>query len=735
MEQNYSSTKLPTAASQTPSMAGATWANPSRITADDGSSATLGYFSGGDSGAEIHGTDFDFQQLPPEAVIDGIQVTIDGSQTGCYGNVSLDNITGVSSKDMGALNGNFGGSTDLWGADTIDPSEIASIGVTVNTGDVSGGDGNASIDYISITVFWHIEMTNTADADVPTRFDYKVYSREGLYLGLLPKVTSKFGFAQDINSAGSSIVVTCGKFVRNEVTASPLLTEGGDVITTEDDLPILTTSTELLVTTGNSHDDAIFKNSNRVKVWMYNKYYPNGKLMFSGQINRIEFKYGGADPTVKLTVYSDGLDLNNFIARGYPFSYTDDVTQSTAGSYKTVSADGGKGAGYVSYGQTWITGGGVSNIGSIRLGFNGTANVTVAIYDAVNGNLLGSVKKAVSTTWGPNSVVQFDFPSLIPLSPSTTYFFAVWVDPGQSIQVASASSDVYANGSLYEATYAGGSGGGSFGAITGDLYFITASGLPTTTATYSSDDPVADMAHGILLDYNSRGGYITERDFEATGLSLTYTFVVATILDAIKKILELCPTGYYFNIDLGTAEIDIKEMSTTPDFTVVRGRHINELNLAMSIEQVKNYLLLSGGDAGGGSNLYRDYTDNESASAYGIRTATKSDNRITLTATADALGDSFIEENADERQETSLIIKDEHLDISLFVPGKTIGFKNFGNFIDDMVLQIVRREPNFSDGVANLTLGRLPVRMNDDVQRINRELLNEQTINNPSAPS
>jgi len=732
MEQNYSSTKLPTVGASSAIGGASAWSNPSRITADDGSSASWAAFMGGQHSA-ITGSSFAFQQLPPEAVIDGIQVFVDGSQTGCYGDVTL-NITGTTFKDIGALNGSYGDATDLWGADSIDPADIAGISVTISASDVSGGDGIASIDYVSITVFWHIEMAQVQNDDVPTRFDYKVYSRDGAFLGLLPKVTSKFGFAQDINSAGSSIVVTCGKFVKNETTVTPLLTEDGDIITTEDDLPILTTSTELLVTTGDSPDDAIFKNSNRVKVWMYNKYYPNGKLMFSGQINRVEFKYGGADPTVKLTIYSDGLDLNNYIARGYPFNYTTEVSQATQnGSYASSVAGGDKGGGWLVYGQSFTTDSDQTNIGSISVMLQGTATVTMSLYDGPNGNLIGSVTQAVAN--GSAAVTAFDFAALIDANPSDEYFFALWLAPGQSINVYRYSPSPYAGGSAYESSYGGGSGGGSFTPLTTDLYFIVKSGVPTTTTTYSTDDPVTDMAHGILLDYNSRGGYITEGDFEATGLSLTYTFVVATVLDALKKILELCPAGYYSYIDLGTAQIDIKAMSTTPDFTIVRGRHITELNLALTIEQVKNYLLLSGGDVGGGVNLYREYADSASTSAYGIRTATKSDNRITLAATADAIGDSFTEENAGEVQETHLIVKDEHIDITQFIPGKTIGFKNFGNFIDDMVLTIVRREPNFSDGVANLTLGRLPVRMNDEIQRISRELLNEQTINNPSAPS
>lgn len=732
MEQNYSSTKLPTSAASSAIGGASAWSNPSRITTDDGSSATWGAFAGGQH-SEISGSNFDFQKLPPQAIIDGISVTVDGSQTGCYGDITL-NLTGTTFKDIGALTGSYGGPTDLWGASSIDLSEISSLSITISASDVSGGDGIASIDYVSITLYWHIEMENTTDADVPTRFDYKVYANDGRFLGLLPKVTSKFSFAQDINSAGSSIVVTCGKFVKNEVTVSPLLTEAGDVITTESDLPILATETDLLVTTGESDEYAIFKNSNRVKVWMYDKYYPNGKLMFSGQINRVEFKYGGSDAQVKLTIYSDGLDLSNFIARGYPFAYTNDVVQTSTGSSSTITADGGKGAGWNKYGQSFITGGSVTNIGQIQVGLNGTADVTVSLYDGPNGNLLASVTRSISTSGWEDTA--FNFSQLVPVNSNDEYFFGVGVAPGQSILISNASTSVYANGAMYQSNYAGGSGGGSWTELTKDLWFKTAYGVPTTTTTYTSDDPVTEMAHGILLDYNDRGGYITERDFEATGLSLTYTFVVSTILDALKKILELCPTGYYQYIDLGTADIDIKQANyVTPDFVIVRGRHISELNLALSIEQVKNYLLLSGGDTGGGTNLYRDYTDAESANNFGIRTATKSDNRITLSATADAIGDSFIEENANEVQETTVVLKSEYLDITQFTPGKTIGFRNFGNFIDEMILQIVRREPNFSEGIVTLTLGRLPIRMNDEIQRINRDLLNEQTINNPTAPS
>jgi hypothetical protein len=738
MEQNYSSTKLPTAASTqdtghtTP---GAVWANPTRIVADDGSSATFNAYLPGQS-SSLTGSSFGFQKLPPSAVIDGIQVYVEGSQVGCFTSVGL-NISGSTPKDGGALGLVYGGPKDKWGKTSITIAEIAALAAYVDAGDVSGGDGYASVDHMTVTVFWHIAQAQVFDADVPTRFDYKMYSSAARFLGNLPNVTSKFGPAQDINSAGSSIEVICGKYVNNPVTAVPLQAEDGNTLETESGLPITVAQSEITVARGNSKDDAIFKNGNRLKVWMYNKYYPNGKLMFSGQVNRVKFRYGATDKAVKLTVFSDGVDMVQYIARGYPFAYTPDQTQNSYNTVLNAFFEGGKGSGWTTYGQTWTTGAGVNNLASLALMLQGTADVLLGIYDAPNGNLIGSATKSISN--GTPAEVLFEFAQLIPVTPNTQYFFALWLSPGQNVNVyMQFPGNVYVGGSGYQSDYSGGSGGGAFatnGDASADLYFKTASGLPTTTATYTSQDPVTGMGSKILLDYNARGGYIKEGDFDASGLSLTYTFVVANIYSAFQKIVEMIQTGYYMYIDLGTAEMDLKQMSQTADFTVVRGRDFSQLDIDLSIEQVQNYLLLTGGEVSPGVNAYRDYQDAESSTNYGLRTATKSDNRMTQTATMDAVGQSFIEENSQETQETQLIVLNSMMDITLLKPGKTIGFRNFDSFVDEIVVPIVRREPNYNAGVVVLTLGRLPVRQSDEIQRLNRELLFEQTINNPTAPS
>ena len=733
MQQDYQITKAPTTASTSASGGHGTpslWQNVSRITADDGSSASWGAFEGG-QGSEISGNNFGFV-LPPDAVIDGIQVNIDGSQTGSYGNVTI-NVPGTSGKAIGALNGSYGSSTDLWGATSIDPDDIESISVSADTTDVSGGDGVATMDYMSVTVYFHIDLV-TAPADVPTRVAYKVYSRDNRYLGELPKVNTPFAFPQDINSAGSTIQLTCGSTIDGGVITEPLLTQSLEPIQTQDGEDILATVSTNLIARGNSPDDALFKNSNRIKIWVYNYWYPNGKLMFSGQVNKVSFKYGGGTSAVNLTVISDGLDLSNIIARGFPFAYTNDQAQTGQDGYVTVSEGGGKFSGWQRYGQSFTTGASTHNIGAIALLVQGSADVSVNLYDAPNGNFLGSVTKNVND--GAPTVEQFNFPQLIGVPVSTVRFFSISLGEGQSLNVyRNSNSAGYSGGAMYDSSYSGGSGGGSYISSTGDLYFVSKYGAPTTSITFNSKDPVTNMASDVLADYNTRGGYIHRRNFQATGLSLSYPFNMATVFDVIKKVLELSPTGYYSYIDLGTAEIDIVQMSETADFTIVRGKDVNQMELSLSIEQVKNYLLETGGEVSPGVNLFKEYSSPLSAAFYGPRYVSKTDNRVVLDATADAIGETFIEENADETQDTTVTILNTTMDITLLTPGKTLGFRNYGNFIDEMILPIARREINLSAGYTTLTLGRLPVRQSDEIQRINRDLQNEQTVNNPSAPS
>lgn len=720
------------------------WANPANIFADDGANATSAFFNTIFQTQELNGATFGFG-IPSNAVIDGIKLEMEVPSSNRWfeaastmklkkaGVLVGNNKSGTGSVSSGVYT--YGGSTDLWGTTWTAAEVNASnfgfgfIGALTS----SPNDFSIAIDYVRITIYWHYSVDVSA-ADVPKRYLYKVFN-DGVYLGNLPKVTNRFGYSLDINSAGSSINIECG--VSADTSALPgsrLVTEAGDPITTENNEYIYTDGQPSLVSAGNSIDPTIIQNGNRIEIWEYSYYHPNGKLMFKGQVNRIEAGFGtGAENKIKLLLLSDGLDLDNYIARGSPFAYTADVTQIVFGSSAVITQDS-KGAGWNRYGQTWVVGAGVTKLGAINLAFLGAANVTVTVYDGLNGSALGSVTQVVDTG-GLTSGIQFGFASLIDVVAGGTYFLSVAVGAGQSITIFYSATNPYANGKMYNSNYAGGSGGGSWAEVVGsDLYFVTFSGLATTTATYTSKDPTTQMFKPIIDDYRARGGLLnySSSSVDATGLSLTATFNTETIFDAMRKVLSLAPNGFYFYVDLGTDIIYFKNTLSTATYKLIKGRHLNKINLIMSIENVKNDLLFSGAETAG-TNLYTEYEDPISQGNYGIRLERKSDNRVSIQASADAIGESFIDENANEYYETTVTVLDRTMDITLFKPGQTVGLRGFGSFVDRQVMQVVRLE--YSPDSINLTLGNMPKRFSAEYEKTIRGLLAQQTVANPAAPS
>lgn len=395
------------------------WSNPSNALTDNGSSATVGFSSGGERSNELTLTNFGFT-IPTDAIIDGVVVTLDGGQFSAYGSVNVITAsTAGTSKDAGTFGTSYGDVDDLWGL-TLTPALVnaTGFGLTVFAGDVSGGDGSASVDYAEITVYWHYDTT-VNPAEVPIRHEYKVYSNQGQFLGLVPKVVSKFGFSQDINAVGSQIGIEVGISAdTSSLASSRITTEAGDPILTEDDKYLMTEGQPPVITQGVNNDNfTLFRNGNRVVVYEYNYWYPNGKVMFAGQINRIEAGFGGGgEETIRLTVLSDGIELDNYVARGTPFTYTDSVSQTSQNNYVTVQ-NAPKGGGINRYGQVYQNAS-ATNLGAIKLRLLGTATVTLDFYDNVNGNFLGSTTQSVNTA-GAAAVVQFGFPSLITISAST----------------------------------------------------------------------------------------------------------------------------------------------------------------------------------------------------------------------------------------------------------------------------------------------------------------------------
>lgn len=723
--------------------ADADWTNPNNIKAEDGAVAQSSYWVTKGGSGNIAGSNFGFS-LPSTVIIDGIQVDVKFSGTNLGGETVILSNNGGSktatrniSQNPGSLTWvSIGGPTDMWGqAWTYSDLNNSGFNALINAfASHSPADAVMNIDAVRITVFYHIGLPSTP-TEVPTRELYKVRNQSGIYIGNLPQPTEILKIAQDINSLGSQITINVpiSADVAGNTTEPYTVEDASENYTTEDGVGNYTTEGALpIVSPGINTADTLIKNGNTIECWIYNYWYPNGKCMFVGKIRRWGAKFGG-DDNVTVVCYSNGYDMDNYITRGAPFNYTSDQSQTSQDTIVNIFQND-KGGGWFLYGQTWTPGAGVTNLGAITLLLQGTAQVTVNVYDQPNGGtLLGSSTQNVAN--GSAAAVQFGFPALITVQPGTQYFFEVRPASGQSINVYLQNSNVYANGTALSSSYGGG-GGGAYGAVNQDLYFVTASGTPSTTATFTSKDPTIEMLAPIISDYNLRGGtqQWTALSIDATGLSLTYTFNVQTIYEALQAILSLCPDGFYYYVDLGTQTIYFKNQSTTADFTFTKGVHINELELITTTENSINQLLFTGGDGGSGVNLYKQYTDPASIAAFGPLLNRKTDNRVTVDATANAIGVSTIAQLSGEQYQTTVtILHTTSLDITLLVPGKTVAFRGFGTYVDTILAQIVHRE--WTTEAVTLTLGILPTRLTYEFENTTRQLIAQQTQDNPGTPT
>ena len=211
-----------------------------------------------------------------------------------------------------------------------------------------------------------------------------------------------------------------------------------------------------------------------------------------------------------------------------------------------------------------------------------------------------------------------------------------------------------------------------------------------TTVPYSSTDPVL-MARNAMANYTAQGGLITysTASMPLSGQSANYSFKLQTTRASIDKTIDLLPTGYYHFVDPGENVQYLLQKGSASNHTFYYEQHISTLKLRKSITQLINKVYFVGGEVSAGVDLFRYYQD--SASIASIRPGLEilTDSRVTLASSADTLSNRRIAEFKMARWRTSVVITDVVYDIETIKLGQMVGFKNFGTFADNLVLQIV----------------------------------------------
>lgn len=629
-----------------------------------------------------------------------------------------------------------------------------------------GGTVTLQVDTIlaRVTYTWDVEVVAEASSyggifiDPPNRelprkkYRFKAYS-DGTYLGDWKDVATDPTYKQELNNLIGSMPIG---FARNDLSlesaVDTLLNEDNAVLTNEDDSPFLIDITSVTALGEGTNldtnydvvvdaiygqfepllneDDTPILNEDGSMI-LVEEGYPLGRPIFRGYIPRWELPLSGKGISSEIRSYSQ--DLKHLVLETQDTAY---ITNSgLTGDYRGISG-GGPTDREVLY-QTF-TMAAQKTVSKIRLYPSAGWFTDVPFTVTLNAGTPSAVGAQYATGIGSvNRNTPVEYLDVIFESPATlpagTYHFTVTTDyaktgGNETYPLNLALSTAYAGGSYWELnSYAGLVNDTNY-----DIAFILYEAGLDTTVPFLSYDP-SNILKAIIDFARSRGAEInyTSDSIALTGTTVSYTFRAQTVEEAIKKVLELAPANWYFYYDFGTDTLYFREKSSTPDRWLRKGQTVVDGKIIKTIEQIVNDVLFTGG---GNPALYvrRQNTSSISSIRRGLRKI--SDNRVTVTATANILADGEIDQYDDALYAGDVEITEDGTffleDVNV---GETLGFIGFGRLVDAIVVQGVSKD--YRPDTMPIALTYNVPRVNKRVEDIKRNLDTLETTNNPVEPS
>lgn len=300
----------------------------------------------------------------------------------------------------------------------------------------------------------------------------------------------------------------------------------------------------------------------------------------------------------------------------------------------------------------------------------------------------------------------------------------------------------------------------SYGLKMDEMYLEDAG---STTLTYNSQDP-SIILRDIMDKFAAAGGNIdyTTSTIPLTGTTVSYTFNTMTYWEAAKKCLELAPSGWYLYIDQANNVLYFQQRVDTADYLFLLDKHIEELIIEKTIENMVNTVYFRGGDPGTGI-LYKKYTRPGSITTFGTKAISMVDERVTVTATASTMANTVLDNRSGVELRTSITIIDNAIDrskgydLESIILGKmaALGGAGLGGGtgtslwdkmqwdvdywdydlanLSTVVIQITKLRYNVDKVV--LDLSTVPPDVNKRIEDINRNLEASRTADNPATPS
>lgn len=234
-----------------------------------------------------------------------------------------------------------------------------------------------------------------------------------------------------------------------------------------------------------------------------------------------------------------------------------------------------------------------------------------------------------------------------------------------------------------------------------------------TARQYLSEDPSAIMRDVIDQYRATKSGTIqyTASSVDDTGTVVSYTFNSVTIREALDKVIELAPEGWYYRVD-PDGEIHFHEQNgSNAVHSLNIAKHIKSIRSSQDMSRLINTVYFVGGTPIGSPQIYQKKETNTSSALYGEWEVKQVDLRVTLDSTAETIMDNILDERSQPRIVFDIEVVDNNntgsrgYDIESIRPGDTVEVKGlFSEDIDVTRWDTALWDSSFWDAQRNYTL-------------------------------
>jgi hypothetical protein len=252
-----------------------------------------------------------------------------------------------------------------------------------------------------------------------------------------------------------------------------------------------------------------------------------------------------------------------------------------------------------------------------------------------------------------------------------------------------------------------------------------------TKVVFNSQDP-SDIARAVIDYAQTQGAHINydAGSIEDTGTTVSYTFNMNTISECLDKIVELCPSQWYWTYDPGNDLYSLKSRPTVPARYFTKQLDASKARLRRSIAGLVNEVYFTGG---GDPALLVKTVDGAAQTAWRRAILKLSDQRVLDQTTAELLSQSEIDRYKNPSFIGNITVNGNHpTAIETIALGELAGFINFGDYLDELELQIVGLTYNVD--TVDIELDRIVPPTTKRIEDLKRNLDTVEQQNNPDAP-